>query len=439
MKQALRIALIYLVLSAAWIYFSDRAVDVLAATPAQALRLQTLKGWGFVAVSALVIGFLVWREVALLRQVETRYRSLVENAPDAIFVNREDRLTLVNRECLHLFGADTPEDLLGKSPFDLFHPEDHEQIRERIRIMRETGEAVPQAEERIVRLDRTVVPVAVRAAPFPFDGVNAIHVILRDITEQKAADAEIRALNEDLARRVEERTAELAARNRELETFTYSVSHDLKAPLRGLEGYSRLLLEDHSHHLDEEGRVFAGNIRSAALQMNRLIEDLLEYSRLERRDLHLEAVELLPLVERLLDERGRELEARGVEVMVESPPLRVRADETGLTLVFRNLLDNALKFTREVPGPKLIIRGADSDGLARIEVRDNGIGFDMRFHDRIFHLFERLHRAEEYDGTGIGLAMVHKAMERMGGRVWAESGVERGASFFLEMELEMEP
>jgi PAS domain S-box-containing protein len=242
--------------------------------------------------------------------------------------------------------------------------------------------------------------------------------------------SEIDRLNAELDRSL----ARLRQVNQELETFTYSVSHDLKAPLRGIDGYSRLLLTDHQAQLDEEGRRFLANIRQATQHMAVLIDDLLAYSRLERRDLILADLRLAPLVEGVLATYRQQGSAQGLELRVEMPAdLHARADAQGLTIALRNLVDNALKFSRHTQAPRIRIVGSRSAGLVHLAVHDNGAGFDMRFHDRIFAIFQRLHRAEDYPGTGVGLAIVRKAMERMGGRVWGESHPGQGATFTLEL------
>ena len=218
-----------------------------------------------------------------------------------------------------------------------------------------------------------------------------------------------------------------------MEAFSYSVSHDLKAPLRGIDGYSRLLWEDYQDHLDDDGRVLLGNVRQGAAQMHQLIDDLLAYSRLERRALDEGEIEIVPIVEGLLAERAEEIRVRGVRVDLDVPDVAVRADRDGFAQAMRNLLSNALRYTAEAPEPRIEIGGRLEAARCVLWVRDNGIGFDMQYHDRIFEIFQRLHRQEEYPGTGIGLALVRKAMQRMGGRVWAESSPGAGATFFLEL------
>ncbi len=262
---------------------------------------------------------------------------------------------------------------------------------------------------------------------------QALERSIRYALERKHNEDVLRQISEDLERRVAERTAELQAKNRELETFTYSVSHDLKAPLRGIDGYSRLLLEDHAQRLDDEGRRFLGIIRGAVAQMNTLIDDLLAYSRLERRSLAPVSVDPRQLVEELVSERAEEIRASGAVVRVDVAPDALLVDPEGVAQAVRNLLDNALKFSRHARPPTVEVAGVAGDAVYALRVRDNGIGFDMKYHDHIFGIFQRLHRVEEYPGTGVGLALVAKAARRMGGRAWAESAPGQGATFHLEL------
>lgn len=248
-------------------------------------------------------------------------------------------------------------------------------------------------------------------------------VCLVDITEVDRLNAEL-DLSVERLRKV----------NRELETFTYSVSHDLKAPLRGIDGYSRLLLSDHVDRLDDEGRQFLQHIRHATQHMGALIDDLLAYSRLERREVALASLPLATVLETVLAALKPDLDAAGVQLEVTvDPGLQARADAQGLTMALRNLLDNAVKFSRASLPPRITIAATCSKDGVELAVQDNGVGFDMKFHDRIFSIFQRLHRAEDYPGTGIGLAIVRKAMERMGGHVWATSQPGEGATFTLQL------
>jgi len=240
-------------------------------------------------------------------------------------------------------------------------------------------------------------------------------------------------LNVELEHRISARTAALASKSRELETFAYSVAHDLKAPLRGIDGYSRLLLEDHKESLNDEGRLFLETIQSSSAEMTQLIEDLLDYSRLERRELHTGTVELGPLVAAAVQAKKREVGDRKIEFVIDVNGEMVRADQSGLSQSLRNYLDNAIKFTRDVPNPRIEVGSKETENGCLVWVKDNGVGFDMTYHDRIFDIFQRLNRTEEYPGTGIGLAIVRKAMERMGGKAWAESETGKGATFYLEI------
>ncbi|MBV5308488.1 GAF domain-containing protein [Chromatium okenii] len=265
-------------------------------------------------------------------------------------------------------------------------------------------------------------------------GTAQLIAVVRDITERKHAETALSQLNAELEQRVTQRTTEIAAVNAELETFTYSVSHDLKAPLRGIDGYSRLLLEDHLQQLDEEGRLFLHNVRHGVEQMGQLIEDLLAYSRMERRNLRGVALNVHDLLTRIIAERTADIDARHGRVVMDFDPLAlVSADPDGLALVLRNLLDNALKFSGLDTPPLITITAETGEQSLILAIQDNGIGFDMQFHDRIFEIFQRLQRAEDYPGTGIGLAIVRKAMQRMGGRIWAQSVRGEGTTFFVEL------
>jgi signal transduction histidine kinase len=267
-----------------------------------------------------------------------------------------------------------------------------------------------------------------------FTGMGVlISLTLDRLRQARARVAEALMTASAAKEQLEARTAQLEAANLGLEAFSYSVSHDLKAPLRGIDGYSQLLEQDCADRLDDEGRMFIGKIRAAVAQMHELIEDLLSYSRMERRTLQSVTLDLAALARAVAAERTDEMTQAGVQLELDIPSLMVRADREGLTIVLRNLLENAIKFSRNARPPMVAIGARAEAGKVVVWVRDNGIGFDMKFHERIFEIFQRLQRPEDYPGTGIGLALVHKAMHRMGGRAWAESLPGQGATFFLEL------
>jgi signal transduction histidine kinase len=260
-----------------------------------------------------------------------------------------------------------------------------------------------------------------------------ITVLLVERRRRRRAREALAQLNAELETRIEQRTAALHAKSRELETFAYSVAHDLKAPLRGIDGYSRILLEEYSNSLDSEGQTFLQTIQNSTDEMNQLIDDLLAYSRLERREVKTDRVELAPIVNSLVEEKRRESVEHPIDFVIDVNGSTVLADASGLAQAVRNYLDNAIKFTRKVANPHIEVGSEESAERCLLWVRDNGIGFDMKYHDRIFDIFQRLNVAEEYPGTGIGLAIVRKAMERMGGRAWANSEPGHGATFYLEI------
>lgn len=260
-----------------------------------------------------------------------------------------------------------------------------------------------------------------------------ITTLLLERRRRRRAKEALDRLNAELETRIEARTAALNAKSRELESFAYSVAHDLKAPLRGIDGYSRILLEDYAKSLDSEGRTFLQTIQDSTDEMNQLIDDLLAYSRLERRELKPDRIELASVINSLVEEKRREGTEHPVEFVIDVNGSTVLADASGLAQSLRNYLDNAIKFTGKVAEPRIEVGSKENAESCLLWVRDNGIGFDMQYHDRIFDIFQRLNVAEDYPGTGIGLAIVRKAMERMGGRAWANSEPGHGATFYLEI------
>lgn len=366
-------------------------------------------------------------------------RQVIDMSPTLIFVkDLQERFTLVNQAIADFYGTSI-ECMLGKTSGDFLQDtEEVQAIQQRNQTV--ISAATTVVHDAILRTDSHGVQRWFSAVQQPICNAQgqATHVlgVATDITPQKQAEEAMRHLNTELEQRVQERTAALADMNRELEAFTYSVSHDLKAPLRGIDGYSRLLAEAYADRLDQEGQRFLTHIRTGTQRMYELIDDLLAYSRLERRRLRWEKIDLRVLIEGLLAERQQEIDARQVHVTLDLQGALVQADRESAQQMCRNLLDNALKFTSHVDTPRLAIRCQMLPCTWQLHVQDNGIGFDMRYHERIFEMFQRLQREEDYSGTGVGLAIVRKAAERLGGRVWAESTLGQGATFYVEIPYE---
>lgn len=258
------------------------------------------------------------------------------------------------------------------------------------------------------------------------DGSTIWHGSLADITERRRVEQEIRSLNSELEHRVRERTAELEAANRELEAFSYSVSHDLREPLRAINGFSRAVVEDFGSQLPPEAQRQLEAIRAGALRMGRLIDDLLAFSRLGREPLNRRPTDLVRVVEECL----RELDAvKGNAIVRVGEILPSDVDPALAKQVFFNVLSNAFKYSRSRSNPTVEIDSRREDGRVVYSVRDNGVGFDMKFSNKLFQVFQRLHATEDFEGTGVGLAIVHRIVSRHGGQIWVDAAVDRGATF----------
>lgn len=257
---------------------------------------------------------------------------------------------------------------------------------------------------------------------------NANELLTSEISERKRAEEGIRVLNENLERR----SAELEATNKELEAFTYSVSHDLRSPLRHIDGFSKLLLEEDNAGLSEESRRFLSRIREGTQRMGQLVDDLLNLGRVGRSALSLQVTGLRSLADEALRELKGETAGREIEWKLQPLPF-VECDPALMKQVFVNLLSNAAKYTRPRERAVIEVGARQENGAPVIFVRDNGVGFSMKYADKLFGVFQRLHRPEDFEGTGVGLATVQRIVRKHGGRIWAEAELDRGATFYFTL------
>ena len=379
-------------------------------------------------------------ERVLASQVVTDLKDMLEQAETVSLLgswagDAEAQHLNVSAQLFRNLGLEpAPRPPTDEQYLDRIHPDDRPRVVEDMRTIRAGG----PPEDFVFRTNPAHGPVrwmrrTARRIDRAAEGLKPRYIgTLLDITESVQAEEKLRHINQELEQRVAERTAQLSQANQELEAFSYTVSHDLKAPLRGIDGYSQLLVEEYGEQLGEEGRHFVQRVRQGVTQMGALISDLLEYSRMERRDMAPEPVAVRSLVEAVLEGYHADIERQGAQVRLEMDDFTLALDREGIAVVLRNLIGNALKFSRDRQPPVVEIGTRVDAGRRVFWVRDNGVGFDMKYHDRMFGIFQRLHRAEEFPGTGVGLALVSKAVQRMGGRVWAESSLGDGATFYLE-------
>ena len=369
-----------------------------------------------------------------LQQANTFLDAIVENIPSMIFVKEAGslRFARINRAEETLLGIPRNA-LLGKSDHELFPAEQADSFTAKDREVLASHETMDIAEERLTTAHGLRVLHTRKIALRDDHGQPRYLLgISDDITERKLAEERIQALNRDL----EMRANQLEAANKELESFSYSVSHDLRAPLRAIDGFARIFEEDYRDKLDDEGRRLLQVIRDNSRKMGQLIDDLLSFSRLGRKPIEAARTDMSKAVEEALAEVRASADTARTDIVVGD--LRPAwGDEVLLKQVWVNLLSNAVKYSGKKDGAKVEIgtveAGAPERPRTTYFVRDNGVGFDMRYYNKLFGVFQRLHSATEFPGTGVGLAIVHRLVTRHGGRVWAEAAVNEGATFYFSL------
>jgi signal transduction histidine kinase len=347
-------------------------------------------------------------------------------------------VTFSNATAIEVIGRNsTGGGVTGDGQGRAFHLDGRPYRADEYPLGRTLGAGETIADEQVVyrRADGERIVIELSSAPIFDQQAKVVSAVLtfKDVTAERAAQDEVRRLNAELEDRVRQRTRELEAVNKELEAFSYSVSHDLRAPLRAIDGFSRILLDELAPQIPADGQRYLHLVRGGAQEMGVLIDGLLSFSRLGHQALSRRPTETTELAQDVIETFDAEQSERNVVITLQDLPA-VEADETLLRQVFVNLLANALKYSRHRDPARIEVGTYSENGRAVFYVRDNGAGFDMRYADKLFRVFQRLHRTEDYEGTGLGLALVERIVTRHGGRIWAESKPDAGATFYFTLE-----
>jgi PAS domain S-box-containing protein len=374
----------------------------------------------------------VQRAEDALRQSEEKFSKVFHASPDGILIVRmADGLILdINESFERLLGISRAE-AVGRTSNELGLWARPDQLNSFLAEV--TAKGMVSGYEFVGRRrDGALGDILISSVLIDVGGTPTLISILRDITEQRRTEEEIRNVNVALEHRVRERTAELEEAVRELESISYSVSHDLRSPLRAIAGYAKVIEEDYAQQIGNEGRRQLDRIISNAIRMGEIIDDLLDFARIGRAELKQAPFDMAGLVREMLSEMPEAGAGRRIDLRVGAMPAAL-ADRSLIRQVWSNLLANALKFTRQCEQAVIEVGGRIDAGEAHYFVRDNGAGFDMAFADKLFHVFQRLHRDTAFEGTGVGLAIVARVVQRHGGRVWAEGVPDQGATFHFTL------
>jgi PAS domain S-box-containing protein len=367
-----------------------------------------------------------------LRKSEQKYRNLFDNALEGVYQSTPDgRLISANAAFSRMFGFASPDEAI-RTVTDIGRQmyANQDDRGRALAIFREQGH-IEGFECQMKRTDSSTFWASLNGRlTITEEGKTCLEGFIADITKRKQDEEEIHTLNEELELRVADRTAQLEAANRELEAFSYSVSHDLRAPLRAVDGYSRILMEDHAPRLDEDGRRVCDVISTSAREMGTLIDDLLAFSRISRKAMESSIIDMTTLARSIFFEVTTPQDRERIDFEVTPLP-EAKGDPTLIRQVWVNLLSNAVKFSSKKGRAVIKVGMVKQDGKAVYMIRDNGAGFDMQYVRKLFGVFQRLHSSREFPGTGVGLAIVQRIVIRHGGRVWAEGEPDKGATFYF--------
>lgn len=363
-------------------------------------------------------------------------RTLIDLLPSHIFIkDRESRFLMAHLACAHFVGATSPDNLIGKTDYDFYQSEvandfrsDELDVLKGIPVVdKEEGSHSPGGTPR--NLLTTKVPLRDAKG----DIIGLVGTCL-DITERKKAEEKISQLNAELEKRVLGRTSQLEAANKELEAFAYSVSHDLRAPLRAIDGFSKFIVEDFGTKLEPEGKRLLTLIRSNTLKMDKLITDILALSRVSRGEHKVFRVDMRKMALSMYNEVASPDIRKKISFVIDEFP-EAYADPAYIKQVWINLISNALKFSSCKKKPEIKIGGYTENGFHVYYIRDNGVGFNPEYSHKLFGVFQRLHKSEEFEGSGVGLAIVKRIVLRHGGNVWAEGAEGKGATFYFSLPM----
>lgn len=371
-----------------------------------------------------------------LQESEERYRAVVEDTPVLICSFLPDgEITFVNKAYCDYFQR-TPEELIGSSFLSLIPTEEKDRVMSHIRALTPDLPTQSHEHQAITKSGKTRWQSWINRALFNAQGETVSYQSIgQDITDRKLAEIKVSRLNNELEARVNERTRELASANKELESFVYSVSHDLRAPLRAVTGFAHILVNRHLDSLDEQGQHYLQNVLQAGIHMGDLIDDLLQYSRTGRGAIQMRPIELAPIIEGLEVTFAEPIENCNAKLIIEKPLAVPLGDATLIGQQFSNLIDNALTYRNPDTAPTIHIASKRHNDRVFITIRDNGIGIAPEYHEKIFQVFQRLHSQDEYPGTGVGLAIVTKAARMMDGEVKVESSLGEGSLFTIILPL----